>query len=244
MSVEERRRDIIAATVPLLEEEGFAVSTRRIADAAGIAEGTVFRVFSTKQELLRAAVNSVMDPADLIARIDAIDPAGTLEEKLSEVLDIVQESATRVQTFMMAMRGRSFQAAMKLRARMGADASSEGRLAPGATLWNSFGLKIGQAGDGAHGLGQDVRTDFPGTDDPHHPHHQFATHAGRLRDAIAATLAPHAAEVGVDLDVAATYILTTGLASLMARSAFPAMDTDTVAALTLRALTNPRKGTE
>ena len=139
-------------TVPLLEEEGFSVSTKRIADAAGIAEGTVFRVFSTKEELLRAAVASYMDPSDLIEEIDAIDPALPLEQKMSEVMSIVQESAFRVRTFMAAMKGQRLRESAGLRAQMNSDTDMEGRTRPGATFWNGMGLRFGR-GDAPVGRG-------------------------------------------------------------------------------------------
>ncbi|MCU1430433.1 MAG: DNA-binding transcriptional regulator, AcrR family, partial [Actinomycetia bacterium] len=36
---------IVAATLPLLLEHGDRVTSRQIAEAAGIAEGTIFRAF-------------------------------------------------------------------------------------------------------------------------------------------------------------------------------------------------------
>src|SRR6185437_10931544 len=42
MRAEERRAAIIAATLPLLLERGTNISTRQIAETAGIAEGTIF----------------------------------------------------------------------------------------------------------------------------------------------------------------------------------------------------------
>ena len=55
MAPDDRRRAIVDAVVPLLLEHGGDVTTRQIAEAAGIAEGTIFRVFPDKPALLMAA---------------------------------------------------------------------------------------------------------------------------------------------------------------------------------------------
>ena len=44
LSVEDRQAMLIDAVTPLLLEHGQAVTTRQIADCAGIAEGTIFRI--------------------------------------------------------------------------------------------------------------------------------------------------------------------------------------------------------
>jgi len=51
---DERRSMIVAATLPLLLEHGDRVTTKQIAEAAGIAEGTIFRVFADKDALIAA----------------------------------------------------------------------------------------------------------------------------------------------------------------------------------------------
>lgn len=83
----ERRRAIIAAAVPLIRERGFAVSTAEFARAAGIAQGTLFRVFPKKVDLVHAVLASLTDPTDDIADLDAIDRSLPLETRVRLVVD-------------------------------------------------------------------------------------------------------------------------------------------------------------
>jgi len=90
MPPDERRAAIIAAVVPLLHEHGEAVTCRQIAEAAGIAEGTIFRVFADKDELLLAAFDREVDLAPLEAAIRSIDSALAFEQRLIEATELVQ----------------------------------------------------------------------------------------------------------------------------------------------------------
>jgi AcrR family transcriptional regulator len=83
---DERRRALVEATIPLLVEHGEGVTTRQIAYAAGIAEGTIFRVFPDKDALLAAAVDAGLDPAPFERALEAIDPAQPLEDVVHEVV--------------------------------------------------------------------------------------------------------------------------------------------------------------
>ena len=76
----ERRTRIAEATIPLLVEHGESVTTRQIADAAGVAEGTIFRVFDDKDAILAAAVDAGLDPAPFERALEGIDPSLPLEE--------------------------------------------------------------------------------------------------------------------------------------------------------------------
>ncbi len=69
----ERRAVIVEATLPLLLTHGSGVTSRQIAEAAGVAEGTIFRVFTDKDELLDAVADLVFDPAPTQAALEAID---------------------------------------------------------------------------------------------------------------------------------------------------------------------------
>lgn len=90
LSPDERRRAILAAAVPVLIEHGRATTTKQIAEAAGIAEGTVFRVFDTKEELVDAALDDVFDPAVFLAELAAIDPDQELRARLLAITGCFQ----------------------------------------------------------------------------------------------------------------------------------------------------------
>ncbi len=70
---------MIAATLPLIRKHGIDVSTRQIAEAAGIAQGTIFRVFPDKDSLIQATVDAAFDPASVVAALERIDRCGATE---------------------------------------------------------------------------------------------------------------------------------------------------------------------
>jgi len=48
----EKRNALLAAAIELIAEQGMSVSTSKIAQVAGVAEGTLFTYFETKERLL------------------------------------------------------------------------------------------------------------------------------------------------------------------------------------------------
>jgi AcrR family transcriptional regulator len=86
LSTDDRRAMIIDSVIPLLIEQGREVTTRQIAEAAGIAEGTIFRVFPDKDALFEAAIEKFLDPGSLNERLRAIDPDLPLEAKVNNIL--------------------------------------------------------------------------------------------------------------------------------------------------------------
>ena len=96
LPLDERRAAVIAATEPLLEQFGREVSTRQIAEAAGIAEGTIFRAFATKEELIDAVIKDSFDIHRTCDELGQIDRGLSLEERLIAAVVILQERLRRV----------------------------------------------------------------------------------------------------------------------------------------------------
>ena len=96
LPLDERRAALIAATEPLLERFGRDVSTRQIAEAAGVAEGTIFRAFATKEELIDAVIEDAFDAQRTCDELAQVDPGLNLEERLTVAVIILQERLRRI----------------------------------------------------------------------------------------------------------------------------------------------------
>jgi AcrR family transcriptional regulator len=90
MPPDERRSMIVRATLPLLLEHGEMVTTRQIADAAGIAEGTIFRAFPDKDALITAVVEAAFDTEVLDRALQGIDPDLPFDAALLAAVEIIQ----------------------------------------------------------------------------------------------------------------------------------------------------------
>jgi AcrR family transcriptional regulator len=86
LSVEDRRASIVDAVIPLLLEFGNDVTTRQIAERAGIAEGTLFRAFPDKESIIAAAVDKFLDPSPLRMMLRGIDPDEPIERKVHDII--------------------------------------------------------------------------------------------------------------------------------------------------------------
>ncbi|WP_300006792.1 TetR/AcrR family transcriptional regulator [Pseudonocardia sp.] len=96
LAPEARRRALVEATLPLVLRHGAAVSTRQIAEAACVAEGTIFSVFPHKEALMRAVTAAALDPASTLRELAGIDRSLPLRARLVAAVQILQSRLTGV----------------------------------------------------------------------------------------------------------------------------------------------------
>lgn len=93
---DERRSMIVQATLPLLLAHGEMVTSRQIADAAGIAEWTIFRVFEDKDAVIAAVIEAALDTERLERALAAIDPSLPFEDCVRASVEILRQRVVDV----------------------------------------------------------------------------------------------------------------------------------------------------
>ena len=104
MPLEQRRAAIIHATLPLVRAHGQAVTTRQIAAAAGIAEGTIFRVFADKNALIQAVIESAFDPTPLEDDLATLSVEGDLRARVTAAIALLERRVAGIWDLMSALR--------------------------------------------------------------------------------------------------------------------------------------------
>jgi AcrR family transcriptional regulator len=91
------------AVVPLLLQHGRAVTSRQIADAAGVAEGTVYSVFDDKEALIDAAVERHMEVTSIVEAVSTIPGDLSLDSTIEAIVELVQHRVREMFTLMAAI---------------------------------------------------------------------------------------------------------------------------------------------
>lgn len=90
MAPEARRAAIIDSVLPLLVARGSSVTTRQIAEAAGVSEGTIFNAFDDKDALIAAAIEQALDQTPFERSVAAIDPTLPFDARLVRATELMQ----------------------------------------------------------------------------------------------------------------------------------------------------------
>jgi AcrR family transcriptional regulator len=93
---DERRRAIVDAVLPVMVARGPNLTTREIAEAADVSEGTLFNVFDDKDALVDAVIDAAIDPAATEAAIAEIDRSLPLDEQLTIATTLLHQRSSTV----------------------------------------------------------------------------------------------------------------------------------------------------
>lgn len=105
LAPDDRRRAIVEATLPLLLDRGPELSTREIAQAAGVAEGTIFRAFETKQDLIHACMHAALAPDAALAELAALPDGQDLTARTASVLAVLDAELQRKRALFASLFG-------------------------------------------------------------------------------------------------------------------------------------------
>lgn len=105
MPPEQRRAAIVEASIPLLEQHGQALTTRMVAEAAGVAEGTIFRVFPSLDDLISATVSEALSAERLAQRLAAADLSGDIETQTRAAIELIENYLHSVHSMFVAAHG-------------------------------------------------------------------------------------------------------------------------------------------
>jgi AcrR family transcriptional regulator len=107
MVADDRRKAILDVVIPLLHAKGSSLTTAEIAQAAKIAEGTIFRVFPDKPAVILEAVKAAMDATPVAEAIRAISVEAPMRTQLVEAARVLRDYFNRMVTLGESLRSGS-----------------------------------------------------------------------------------------------------------------------------------------
>lgn len=157
MSPEQRRAMIVAAALPLVAERGAAVTTSQIARVAGIGEGTVFRVFADKDELLDACVNEATDPGHVLRELASISLDDPLADRLAQAVEALRAHLERMGAVIGALHSTGYRLRRGTGERGAPSGPEDGRHAPEEGRRTAEDRHAPEGGDASRGREASMR---------------------------------------------------------------------------------------
>ncbi|WP_125776580.1 TetR/AcrR family transcriptional regulator [Antribacter gilvus] len=109
MAPDDRRAAIVEAVMPLVAERGHALTTKELAAAAGVAEGTLFRVFPDKLGLVgEVAITGLRRASDSGRTRDelaSVDRSLPLVQRITRVIELGRARMSDAIRWMTVLRG-------------------------------------------------------------------------------------------------------------------------------------------
>jgi AcrR family transcriptional regulator len=96
LSREDRRASIMDAAIPLLVQYGRDVTSKQLAVAAGVAEGTLYSVFDDKDEIIHAAIHRHIEATSMVQAIAAIPPTSDLADMIRTIVELTQHRTEQI----------------------------------------------------------------------------------------------------------------------------------------------------
>lgn len=90
--------------MPLLVDFGLELTSKQIAEAAGVAEGTIFRAFGDKETLIAETVKKFLDPEPLRRELGSIPRDLSLDDKVLRMVTLLRKRFSDVFRVMAAIR--------------------------------------------------------------------------------------------------------------------------------------------
>ncbi|ANJ28243.1 hypothetical protein ATC03_17575 [Agromyces aureus] len=96
MSRDERRASIMDAAVPLLVQYGRDVTSKQLAEAAGVAEGTLYSVFADKDELIHDSIHRHIEATSMVDAIREIPESTDLDGVIRAIVELTQHRTEQI----------------------------------------------------------------------------------------------------------------------------------------------------
>ncbi|KQM80826.1 hypothetical protein ASE68_17460 [Agromyces sp. Leaf222] len=96
MGRDERRASIMDAAVPLLVQYGRDVTSKQLAEAAGVAEGTLYSVFQDKDELIHDSIHRHIEATSMVDAIRGIPESTELDDVIRAIVELTQHRTEQI----------------------------------------------------------------------------------------------------------------------------------------------------